>query len=68
MSQEKNSFTKDEYRLLSNRFLIETEDLDKRKPSWMTKNHVENLYVSLNEFYLWLEKNYWDIKQDENEK
>jgi len=50
---------KKQFQLLANKFLIETEESDKKKPGYMTKNHVPTLHNSLNEFYLWLEVNYW---------
>lgn len=27
---------------------------------WETKNHIPMLHNSINEFYIWLEKNYWN--------
>ena len=57
---EKNIiFTKTEFHKLINDFLVQTAELDKTKPAWMTKNHIANLYSSLNEFYVWCENNIW---------
>lgn len=54
-----NKLTKDDFKILFSDFLVETEKLDETKPEWMIKNHVHTLHSSLNEFYLWLEENYW---------
>ncbi len=51
--------TQEEFQILANDFLVETEKNDETKPSWETKNHVPILHNSLNEFYNWLTKNYW---------
>lgn len=61
MEENKNihNFTKEEFKKLANNFLNETEELDKNKMPWQTKNHIPILHQSLNEFYLWLDKNYW---------
>lgn len=49
--------SKSDFKILSNQFLIETEEIDKTLPPWQIKNHVPTLYSSLNEFYIWLDKN-----------
>ena len=54
-----NSLSKLDYQKLVNDFLIQTEEEDKTKPKWQTKNNVPILLNSLNEFYRWLCKNYW---------
>lgn len=51
--------TKDEFQRLVNDFLIQVEKEDKNKMSWQTKNHIPILHQSLNEFYIFLSKNYW---------
>jgi len=51
---------KEEFQNLVNDFLVQTEEEDKTKPVWETKNHVPVLHGSLNEFYIWLTKNYWN--------
>jgi|LauGreDrversion4_2_1035121.scaffolds.fasta_scaffold595800_2 hypothetical protein len=51
---------KEEFQKLVNDFLVQTEEEDKTKPAWETKNHVPVLHGSLNEFYIWLTKNYWN--------
>lgn len=56
-----NKISKNDFEILANKFLIETEKIDKTKPPWMTKNHVSNLYDNIKEFYTWLEKNYWNV-------
>ena len=53
--------TKEEFQILANDFLVETEKTDETRPPWETKNHVPILHESLNEFYMWLEKNYWEL-------
>lgn len=52
--------TKEEFEELANNFLVETKESDKNKPKWETKNHIPTLHDSLNEFYMWLETNYWN--------
>ncbi len=59
ISNDTNSFSKTDFKILANNFLVETEENDKTKMPWETKNHIPTLHVSLNEFYVWLEKNYW---------
>ncbi|MEA3317696.1 MAG: hypothetical protein U9R54_07030 [Bacteroidota bacterium] len=54
-----NSLSKIKYQKLVNDFLLQTEEEDKTKPKWQTKNNVPILHNSLNEFYKWLCKNYW---------
>jgi hypothetical protein len=54
---------KEEFQKLANDFLVQTEEEDKTKPVWETKNHLPILHSSLNEFYIWLTKNYWNEKQ-----
>lgn len=54
-----NSLSKLEYKNLANDFLVQTEEEDKTKPKWQTKNNVPILHNSLNEFYRWLCKNHW---------
>ncbi len=53
------SFTRDDFKKIANDFLTQTEKDDKDKMAWETRNHVPTLYQSLNEFYMWLDKNYW---------
>lgn len=53
------NISKSEFKKLANAFLIETEEADKTKMPWETKNHIPILHQSINEFYLWLTKNYW---------
>ncbi len=52
--------TKEEFKDLANDFLVQTEEEDKTKMPWEAHNHVPILHMSINEFYLWLEKNYWN--------
>jgi len=54
-----NSLPKAEFQKIANDFLVQTEEEDKTKPKWQTKNNVPILHNSLNEFYRWLCKNYW---------
>ncbi len=56
---ESIDLTKEKFEKLANDFLVETEKEDKNKPDWETKNHIPVLHRSLNEFYIWLNKNYW---------
>jgi hypothetical protein len=51
---------KEEFQKLANDFLVQTENEGKTKPVWETKNHLPILHRSLNEFYIWLTKNYWN--------
>ena len=51
---------KEEFAKLVNDFLVQTKKEDETKMSWETKNHIPILHESLKEFYLWLEKNYWN--------
>lgn len=51
--------TPKEFEEIANKFLLEIEKLDKDKITWQTKNHIPNLHQSLNEFYIWLIKNYY---------
>jgi len=52
--------SKKDFKKLANDFLVETENDDKSKMPWETKNHIPMLHNSINEFYIWLEKNYWN--------
>ena len=54
-----NSLSKIDYQKLANAFLVQTEEEDKTKPKWQTRNNVPILHNSLNEFYRWMCKNYW---------
>ena len=54
-----SSFTRDDFKKIANDFLVQTERDDKDKMPWETRNHVPILHQSLNEFYKWLDKNYW---------
>lgn len=40
--------------------MANTANNDKSKMPWETKNHIPTLHNSINEFYIWLEKNYWN--------
>jgi hypothetical protein len=51
---------KEEFQKLANDFLVQTEEEGKTKPVWETKNYLPILHRSLNEFYIWLTKNYWN--------
>lgn len=55
-----DKFDKKMFEILSNKFLIQIEESDKDKLAWEIKNHIPILYESLKEFYIWLEKNYWN--------
>jgi len=55
-------FSKNHFEKLANNFLVETEESYKNKPVWETKNRIPTLHQSINEFYMWLEKNYWKNK------
>ena len=59
LSGVSNSLSKVEYQKLVNDFLVHTEEEDKTKPNWQTRNNVPILHNSLNKFYIWLCKNYW---------
>lgn len=52
------SFSDTNIKKLMNDFLVQTEELDKNKMPWETKNHIPILHQSLNEFYGWLKKNH----------
>ena len=54
-----NSLTSKSFQIQADTFLRETEINDKDKPVFMTKNHVPILHQSINEFFIWLKKNYW---------
>ena len=54
-----SSFTRDDFKKIANDFLVQTEKDDEDKMPWETRNHVPILHQSLNEFYKWLDKNYW---------
>ena len=62
-TNQENSFnknlTRDEFKRLANDFLVQTEKEDEQKMPWEKHNHVPILHNSLNEFYIWLDKNYW---------
>lgn len=52
-------FTREEFRRTVNDFLVQVENGIDQKMSLETRKQAFNLYLSLNEFYLWLDKNYW---------
>ncbi len=54
-----SSFTREDFKRIANDFLVQTEKDDESKMPWETRNHVPILHQSLNEFYQWLDKNYW---------
>jgi hypothetical protein len=54
------NISKKDFEKLANNFLVKTENDDKSKMPWETKNHIPTLHNSINEFYIWLEKNYWN--------
>ena len=51
--------TKNKFKVIANDFLVDTEEKDKTRQPWETRNHVPTLHSSLNEFYVWLNDNFW---------
>lgn len=51
--------TKNKFKVIANDFLVDTEEKDKDKQPWETTNHIPTLHRSLNEFYVWLNSNFW---------
>ena len=51
--------TKNKFKVIANDFLVDTEEKDKTRQPWETRNHVPTLHSSLNEFYVWLDSNFW---------
>lgn len=60
-------FTKELFQKLGNDFLIAIEKNDEDKPLWDTRNHIPTLFNSLDEFYAWLEINYWKQNKNNND-
>lgn len=52
-------FTREDFKKIANDFLVQTEKDDKDKMPWETRNHIPILHQSINEFYKWMDKNYW---------